>query len=378
MKNHILIFFVTYCTVVNLFSQSKTYKFSQDKWNVFNAENKIIAIDTIVYKDEHALRLKNNEIAHLQDVTFDNFRLDVDMAGVGMAGIGFRSKDLFNYEFIYFRSEASDTGNSIQYVPFYNGSTGWQLYSAPEYQLDGKFSMHNWFHVTLLVKDNDLELFINYSQTPYMVIDLLRKDLFKGSMLLKSEFDPFYYSNLKIEKLTGGSTAKIEEKENLNHINNWLLSEQFVLNEPWAFWQSASFLRSIKGWKSIEADKNGIVNLSRYFEYPKDAVAAKTIIISETNTTRQLLFDYTHTLMIILNSEIIFYGKEMDHYGCVYDEEQKIDLSLHKGENELMFIINGDTELYGDGIMYQGRKQSANWGFIAKLGDYKGLVVQSK
>lgn len=141
------------------------------------------------------------------------------------------------------------------------------------------------------------------------------------------------------------------------------------------FWSSGSFLESLKGWKKIEADRNGLVNLSKYFEHPNDAAAVKINIESESDITKKLLFDYTHTLIIILNSEVIFYGKEMDKLGRIYDGERQIDIHLRNGKNEFLMIVAGDSEIYGDDVLYQGRRQAANWGFTAKFNDYKGITL---
>ena len=375
MKKVILINLFVYALIINLLAQSTEIPFLHDNYLIHNAENKLISLDTTIYKGKRSLKLKDNEIALLKNIEFGNFKIDMDMAGTGMAGIGFRSSDLFNYEFIYFRAEESDTGNSIQYVPFYNGSTGWQLYPTSEYQKNADFTMKKWFHVTLEVKGNKLKLTINNSPDHYMEVSLLQTDLTKGAILLKSEFTPFYYSNLEIEKLEDYKTVAMKETNNNSFLNKWLVSEQFELNEPWLFWSTGSFVQSLKGWQSIQSDRNGLVNLSKYFEYPKDVVAVKTNIKSETKSTKKFLFDYTHCMVIILNSEVVFYGKEMDKYGRVYIEEQAIDLELKNGENELILIIEGDAGLYGDGVLYLGRKQAANWGFIAKLDNYSGVVV---
>jgi len=106
-------------------SQTRSYSFTDDEWIVYDAENETIPLDTTVHEGKKSLRLKQNEIALLKDSDYDDFRLEVDMMGAGMAGIGFRSNDLFNYEFIYVRTESSGTENSIQYVPLYNRATSW-------------------------------------------------------------------------------------------------------------------------------------------------------------------------------------------------------------------------------------------------------------
>ncbi|UCG84730.1 MAG: DUF1080 domain-containing protein [Gemmatimonadota bacterium] len=359
-------------------TQGRAYSFTDDELIVYDAENETIPLDTTVHEGKKSLRLKQNEIALLKDSDYDDFRLEVDMMGAGMAGIGFRSMDLFNYEFIYVRTESSGTENSIQYVPLYNGATSWQLYNAPEYETNASFNGNEWFHVTLIVQGDNLRLFINNSEDPRIEVELLRSDLSRGQILLKSEFDPVYYANVEIQELEARQSVSEPKEPADTHLTDWLISEPFPLNEGWLFWDTGSFLQSFEGWNQIAADRDGVINLSKYVSHPINAVAAKTVLTSESAVRRQLLFDYTHTLIIVLNSEILFYGKEMDDYGYVHDGEETIVLPLQQGENELLFLINGDAELYGEGVRYQGRTQCANWGYVAKLDNYDGITIMAR
>ena len=157
-----LLFLLTAFCLVTFQSkgQSNSYPFLEDSWKVYNAEGNQSLIDTFYYKGKQSIKLEQNEIALLQKMEFKNFKLDVDITGSGMAGIGFRANNLFNYEFIYFRSKELAINNTIQYVPIYNGSTGWQLYPGEEYQKKVSFSMKDWFHVTIEVTDSKLKLII--------------------------------------------------------------------------------------------------------------------------------------------------------------------------------------------------------------------------
>ena len=47
----------------------------------------------------------------------------------------------------------------------------------------------------------------------------------------------------------------------------------------------------------------------------------------------------------------------------------RIKLPLQKGNNELIFITQGDGFFFGKGYNSLGRLQHQNWGFIAGIGD---------
>ena len=122
MKRYVFTSIIIITLVINANAQNEYITYSSNIWSVFNANNEIIPLATIEYKGKKSLQLKDNEIALLKNSDYDNFILEVDMAGAGMAGIGFHSKDLYNFEFIYFRSDASSAESTVQYVPLYNGS----------------------------------------------------------------------------------------------------------------------------------------------------------------------------------------------------------------------------------------------------------------
>ncbi|HXB45285.1 MAG TPA: hypothetical protein VNV85_14565, partial [Puia sp.] len=47
----------------------------------------------------------------------------------------------------------------------------------------------------------------------------------------------------------------------------------------------------------------------------------------------------------------------------------RIKLNLTKGDNELIFLTEGDSYIFGNGTGYNslGRLQHQNWGFIASI-----------
>ena len=360
-----------------VFSQADKVEFSSGKWSYWDNGGSKISKVSDQYKNYNAIDLKDNEIALLENTDYENFRLEMDMAGSGMAGLGFRSNDFFNYELMYFRLTSGGTLGAIQYVPVFNGSTGWMLY--PKNQGTVNFKADEWFHVTVEVKGELMKIFVNNSDKPDFEVRLLRRDLTKGKIFLKSEFSPCYYANVKIRSIDpsmirDASNKMITDKFNNKYLINWTVSEQFVLNEPLSFWALDRVTKELKGWRKIDSNGEGIINLSKYFKHPKNTVCVKTILTLKDDTSKELIFDYAYSAMIVLNSKIIFFGKEMDDFGHLNDGEQRIDLSLNKGDNELLLFITGDTETYGGEKTYQGRTQAFNWGFISRLNDYDGII----
>ena len=69
-----------------------------------------------------------------------------------------------------------------------------------------------------------------------------------------------------------------------------------------------------------------------------------------------------------MNDQVLFFGRELDsdNFMRMMDGEQKIDLSLKKGDNTLVFWIRSDDEWQEANPRYLGRKQAMNWGFVAE------------
>ena len=83
-------------------------------------------LDTI-FKGKTCLKLDGTSqaVAMLDTLNMDNFKIEVDIAGEVMSGIGFRVSDMYNYHFLYFRTFLGGTDEAIQYVPIYNGALSW-------------------------------------------------------------------------------------------------------------------------------------------------------------------------------------------------------------------------------------------------------------
>lgn len=375
-KIQFLIFNLVFASALYAQSDKDKIEFTPDRWSYWDNDGNKISKTTELYKKINSIDLQNNEIALLENKKVENFRIELDIAGAGMAGIGFRGSDFFNYELVYFRITSGGTNAAIQYVPVYNGSTGWMLYAPSLYGGTANYYEDEWFHVAIEVANKNLKVFVNNSATPNLEIKLLHDDLKKGSLFLKSEFSSCHFANVKLKDAPKDKSTEKANSNTNQYLTNWQTSEQFTFNESMAFWAYPRVEQELKGWQAAQADENGIVNLSKYFKHPQQTVAASISLNAKDTLTKKFLFDYTYSIVIALNSRIIFSGKEMDNFGVMQDDEQAIDLHLQKGDNQLIIYLTGDADLYGNQKKYQGRIQAFNWGFVARLSNYDGVVIK--
>ncbi|NAY91863.1 hypothetical protein GTQ34_08035 [Muricauda sp. JGD-17] len=344
---------------------------TKENWNIIdNENNQTLDFHTTNYKGKVALRLGRHKIAKLEGKTYENFVLEMDIAGKAMPGIGFHAEDLFNYEFFYCRVFSGGKEDALQYAPVYNAALPWQLYNAPIYETEATFKPEEWFHLKMEVYGNNMRVFIGDDDRPNMQVELLQHEVDKGAIFLKTSFAEAYFANIEIRELE--NPFPVEEAENQKtYLTDWEISEQLEGNiySQRQYYQWLDDAEKEHNWRNIKTDKNGIVNLAQYFDHPKESVFAKTNIISEADRNVTLAFDYTQVLMITINNQPVFFGRELDTHNFMrmMDGEEKIQLSLKKGDNKLVFWVRSDDEWQEANPRYLGRKQAMNWGFIARL-----------
>lgn len=360
---------------------AKNYSFEGKSWTIINVTNNSQASKQLSIENGiEILQLPKSYIA-LLDNSFKNFTLEFDIKGGAMPGVGFRSDSLINYEYFYLRLGNSGKNSALQYFPVYNCAESWMIYNYPKYESFAEFPDNDWIHVKFDVFNDNMRVFINNNETPNMEVKLKNTDLTSGQIFLKSGFADSFFKNVKINEMT--DSFNIEETTNPNkYIQSWNLSEQFKINfngQPEIY---SNYEKQTKNhnWIQAKADNDGIVNISKYYSYPRNTIIAISELYSDFDKEIDLLFDYTFSIVIGLNDEILFCGTEMDSKNNMrmMDAEENLKLNLKQGKNKLVFFIKADDvwqEAVGNSP-YLNRKQAANWGFIARLANYDGIQLQ--
>ncbi|TAI47759.1 family 16 glycoside hydrolase [Flagellimonas allohymeniacidonis] len=346
---------------------------TKENWKIVdNANNQPLDFFTTTYKEKEALHLGRHEIVTLEGKTYQNFVLEMDIAGKAMPGIGFHAKDLYDYEFFYTRVFSGGKEDALQYTPVYNAALPWQLYNEPIYETKAMFQPEEWFHLRIEVFDKKMRVFVNDEKSPNMEVELLQEETKDGFIFFKTSFAEAYFANIEVGLLN--EPFPIKEVENpYTYLEEWQISEQLEgnIHSQRQYYRWLNDAEKNHSWKDIQADKNGIVNLAQYYEHPKESIFAKTNLVSSEDKEVTLAFDYTQVLLIVLNDQLLFHGRELDSHNFMrmMDGEEKIKLQLKKGDNKLVFWVRSDDEWQDEvgNPAYLGRKQAMNWGFIARL-----------
>ena len=211
-----------------------------------------------------------------------------------------------------------------------------------------------------------LKVFVNNRTEPDMDVTLLRTDLQSGNILLKSMFGTSYFANVSIKELPLEKLVSTTKEINEQFLRKWEISEQLPINSKADFNDYQELVAQVKEWRQVDDKNDNYVNLCKYFNYPKGIVVAKHKIVMKENAEKILHFDFIGDLKILLNGQDIFNYRKQD-LNRVFDGTLKTVLDLIEGENDLVFIIEGDAFLFGKGYNSMGRLQHQNWGFIATL-----------
>lgn len=319
-------------------------------WTALSETNAGVAATDTVYMGKSCIKLDGHAVAAIWNKKADlkNFRLEFDMAGVVMAGLGFHVSDEQNYQFIYFRPGYGGTIEAMQYIPIYNGALSWVFYGA--YQASADIHKLQWFHAAIEVRGDNLKVFTNGNTHPDMDIRMQRTGADRGSILLRTMFGEAYFTNLTYRALPEAITG-------------WEISGQLPAGTSYGYEQ----VRKVREWKTIDEPGDDYVNICRYFKMPEGTVIARHIIHSDSVGNKMLLFDFTGTMHVWLNGKEVF-GYDKYKLDRVEAGTYSIRLALQKGDNELVFITKGDGFIFGKGYNSLGRLQHQNWGWIAGIG----------
>ena len=320
-------------------------------WAVLSEENAQMPLIDTTFLGKSCVKLDGHSVAAIWDkkANLKNFRLELDIAGSVMPGIGFHVSDEQNYQFLYFRPGYGGTIEAIQYIPIYNGALSWVFYGA--YQASADIHRLQWFHAAIEVRGDNLKVFTNGNAHPDMDIRMQRLETDRGSVLLRTMFGEAYFTNLTYRELP-------------ETITDWEISEPLPAGQSYGNDQ----VRQVKRWKAINEPGDDYVNLCRYFQKPEGTVIARHIIQADSAVNKSLFFNFTGTLRVLLNGrEIYVYDK--NKLERVDADTYSTRVALQKGKNELVFITQGDGFIFGKGYNSLGRIQHQNWGFIAAIGN---------
>ena len=304
---------------------------------------------------------------------------DAKLLDDGFAAIRFRRKDPDTAEIFYLRpdTDCPAANDCIQYVPRMHGVWPWEMY--PEYQASAPVLVGHWNHVKLVVSGRRMNVYINRTTSPTLVVGQLEGDALEGGIELAG---PAEFANLTV---TTGETSGLSPLPSTDPtardrrlVRDWEVSTARGL--PAGVSPDLTQMPADAAmWRKIAVERHGLVNLSRLYGSPTDKATTatawlRTTIRSDRVQTKHVSFGFLHQARVYVNGEPVF-SKDNLYYpassrmtpdGRLSLENGSFALPLRKGDNQIAIAL-GNT--LGVGHMHYG------WGLELRLDDTVGIEV---
>jgi len=318
--------------------------------------------------------------AILQDVEIENGTIEFDLVTTGQrsfVGVAFRIQEEGTYENFYLRPHNSGRFDALQYTPVFHDNAAWQLYS--EYNGNLQIPEGRWVHVRLDISGSRLEARVDGAGEPTLVVERMRGMRGGGKLALLAYFPeaeknagyPTAYADFVVRPSdTGGSYLDDEPPAvESGYVRYWLVSQAQPATDDLPTELPATALESSR-WARVPSDAEGRVNLAHHAGIPEGArrgrVMARVILRSQRKQVKKLNFGFSDRASVFLNTRILLTGdnnyrsRSQRYLGVMTIDNDALFLSLDKGDNELVFVVD---EAFG------------GWGVTARLADLEGVVI---
>ena len=343
-------------------------------------------VNFIDYQGKPSIELKaGNYAQHIQtgsallkELSFRNGTIEYDVAATSDMGAGFafRRADKDNYEMFYLRPSAKcdQAPDCVQYTPETHGVLLWDVF--PQYQGPAPIHQNEWNHIKLVVSGSRMNIFINGAAQPSLKIGRLEGDSSDGGIELKG---PGIFANLVITPdSTEGLPADPENdpaSADQSFVRHWQLSP-FSKLAPDQSPTLADLPPASTAWTPIDAERAGLVNISRIYGLPlarPDRAVAwlKTTIHSDTDQQKHVTLGWAREIAVFVNGQLIFADKNL-YMPAVARKSPDGRLSLDNGS--LMLPLKaGDNE-----VAVALVNNFYGWGLKMHLDDTQGLLLAAK
>lgn len=289
----------------------------------------------------------------------------------GFVGINFRMKDAENFEEFYMRAHQSGNPDAMQYTPVHNGISGWQIHVGEGYSGAHDYHVDRWMEVKLVVKNQELELFIDDMESPVLYANRLEFEA-AGGIALYSAMKGAYFADVRIESIENPeiiSTPKPIPIPEPGTILSWKVSkEAFDFEEQENVVKLSDDGLPSQDWLAISSDYTGLTNLAKAggLSEGKNARWARLNIDAESDQVVKMDLGYSDAILVYVNGILIYGGsrvfrsRDYRYLGTIGYFDQ-LYLPLKAGENEIVCAVG---EVMG------------GWAIQAKISDLNGKITE--
>jgi len=319
----------------------------------------------------------------LKDQHFDSGTIEFDIKPVGeeFPGIRFRQKDGDTAEMLYIRvsPDCPASQDCLQYVPIIKGRVLWDVY--PQYQAPAPFRENEWNHIRLIISGKRMNVYVNGRTEPSLSVVHLEGEASAGTIAFEGAA---YYANLTLAPgVTDGLDphAPVDPAEgDRRYLVRWQGADPVSMDATNHL--SLSNMPSPGShWSPVTADYGGLVNLSRFHaptpkQAPAQVIWLRTTVQSDREQVRRVAVGWLREIWVYADGEPVFSGKNLYNVkdgrkapdGRLSLENGGFDLPLHKGANDIVVAIDGNTP------DMRGRY---GWGFIMRMDRAEGIAKKN-
>lgn len=331
---------------------------------------------------EGVLVLKSGA-ALLDGLTFQDGTIQFDIKAIGedIPGVQFRvdgPRFAENGEEFYVRTspDCRASNDCIQYTPVINGFMLWNSY--PQYQTQA-FILDGWNHIKLVVSGHRMNVYINRLPQPALTVGSLESTSGEGHIELRG---PAYYANLTVtpdavEGLSPTPTADPTAADQ-GMVRHWQLGALRPFVSP-AGPTYVDIPKTASRWKSITAERFGMVNLNRDFTLrfePPPLTWLRTIVVSNSEQKKHVSLGWLGRVWVFVNGKLVTQGENLydiegerrDPDGRMSLENGSFDLPLQRGPNEVVVALVSS-------IHEDKTPNRYGWGLEMRFDDIKGITL---
>jgi hypothetical protein len=327
--------------------------------------------------------LKSGDLA-LNELSFRDGTIEFDMKPLAedIPGIRFREqRDRQNAEEFYIRSlpDARAENDCIQYSPVINGFMLWNVY--PEYQKRAPVFPDGWNHVRLVVSGKRMNVYINDSVQPTLVVGELLGNTAEGGL----EFHgPAQFANLVVTPGETDGLSPVPLADSMGDapgiVHEWQLAPLTDLHYGSAPAYAES-PRDPKMWKQIRSERFGVVNLNREYSASKEPSSLtwlRSFVDSDREQTKQVSLGWIGQVWVFVNGSLIDSGKNFYYPdserrrpdGRLSLENGSFSIPLHRGRNEITVALF--SSIHDDARA----RTPYGWGLAMRYDDPQGLTLE--
>jgi hypothetical protein len=351
--------------------------FDSDKWT-FRA-----AAATVEEKAGRKSLFVRSGHAYLEDVAFADGWLEVDVLVPRQrtfAGVVFRVVSEGSQEKVYLRPHKSGLDDALQYEAVFDGSTTWQLYTAPTYMRPLEIPKEEWVRLRIVYSGLEARVYWNQSPEPAMVVPDLKRDWASGGFGLWAGPAGAWFSNLRYGAVAEGAPPRRPAPAlHPGTVRRWELSPVFDAEDS-----LPETVPAIEAWQSVPVEPPGMLVIDRYrksasvlppsMDFGKrldraagrKLVYARAVVDSPRDQVRRLALGYSDEACVFLNGRVLFRGRGAFRFrdpgfmGVLDLEGDAVFLPLVAGRNELVVAV---AEHFG------------GWGLAARFDDPEDLKL---